>query len=319
MMKVAPLHINIPNPCTEDWEAMLKDGDGRLCTKCNNTVYDFSQMNDEELFDFFRQRPSTHCGRFHNSQLNREILPVITRKKLLLSKFNKIAAAFFTVLSFKAFPLQASNDRPSTELDANFKKNVQPIPGKIIISGTIKNAEGNPLEKATVSFDSVAVATTDAEGKYSFELESVTSTSHLIYFNYKDLVTVVRNYHPVMLSTSYDIKLYKTENIGTSITGGVIDMAIFDLPSLVFKTKEVKLNADNRTLLSIVAAKMKANPTAAITVTASPAEHHGQPICNSRLNNIKKYLVEKEGIAADRITLNSEYGGDPNTIDLKSN
>jgi len=313
--------INIPNPCNQDWGLMPVAGNGKHCLHCNNIVYDFTQMSDEELFNFFKQQPSTHCGRFYNAQLNREISPAARRKKSILPKFNKVAAAIFTVLSFKAVPLRADNknDKIAIALDANFKtNNHQYVTDKITISGTIKDAGGKPVEKAIVRFDSVQVAVTDAEGRYSFELPSVSASSHNLYFSYGDLVTVVRNYHPAMLSTSYDIKLYKTENIGTAIVGGIINMEILDLPSLVFKTKEFKLNADHRAMLATVAVKMRLNPVAVITIIGYLPEHNGRPICNRRLDNIKKYLVEKEGIVTDRITLNSEYGGDQNTIDIKS-
>jgi hypothetical protein len=325
MKQNMPLQINIPNPCKQDWGLMSEVDNGKHCTHCNNIVYDFSQMNDEELLNFFKQQPATHCGRFHNTQLNREILPVITRKKLLPLKFNKIAAALFTVLSYKAFPSQAGNknDKPSIAFDANFKSTVQTVADKIIISGTITDVEGKPLEKATVAFDSVQVAVTDAEGKFSFELRSVTVASHNLYFSYGDLITAVRNYHPAMLSTGYDIKLYKAENIGTMIMGVMEPPgeSLGEVPSLAFKNNVFKLSVDNKVLLATIAAKIKAIPYVSVTVLAYPPTcGRNLSIYQRRVDRIKAYLVEKEGISADRITTNCEVdGGDKNTVDIKSN
>src|SRR4051812_19906475 len=92
------LRISIPNPCSENFAAMLQSGDGKFCSHCNKVIYDFSQMNDDELLDFLKHKSTIPCGRFHNSQLQRDILPLPKRKNILY-RFNKIAAAFFTVLS----------------------------------------------------------------------------------------------------------------------------------------------------------------------------------------------------------------------------
>ncbi len=94
-----------------------------------------------------------------------------------------------------------------------------------------------------------------------------------------------------------------------------------DYPSLGFKGNVLTLNADNRAMLATVAAKMKANPTCTITINGYPeASKASQANCQKRLDAIKKYLVEKEGISADRITTNCEVGGgDKNTVDVKCN
>ena len=331
-MKEHPvLHINIPRPCAQNWEAMPKAGDGKHCMQCNNVVYDFSQMDDNELLNFFKQKPTTHCGRFHNSQLNRDILPVDKRRKLFLSKFNKIAAAFFTVLSFKTIASAAAdkNLKPSIAFDSNHKTKTSLSGDKIIISGTIKDGEGKPLEKATITFDSAQVAITDAEGKFSFEIATVTATSHNLYFSYGDLITAVRNYHPAMLSANYDVALKersKEEHFTMGAPPPPFRM-LGDLPSLRFKTNSFKLSNDHKAMLATIAAKMKSYPDARITVTAYPPrerlQYSGGKIFGDmsfkRLEAIRKYLVEMQGISLDRITTLSDAGaeGDENTIDIK--
>lgn len=94
-----------------------------------------------------------------------------------------------------------------------------------------------------------------------------------------------------------------------------------DYPSLSFKNNNAALSADAKAMLATVAAKLKANPTCNITVTGYPeTSKASQANCNKRLEAVKNYLVEKEGISADRITTNCEIGGgDKNTVDVKSN
>lgn len=94
-----------------------------------------------------------------------------------------------------------------------------------------------------------------------------------------------------------------------------------DYPSLSFKGNSAGLSADAKAMLATCAAKLKASPDCSITVTGYPeTSKASQANCQKRLEAIKTYLVEKEGISADRITTNCEVGGgDKNTVDIKSN
>jgi len=96
---------------------------------------------------------------------------------------------------------------------------------------------------------------------------------------------------------------------------------LLDLPSLSFKGKARSLSSDAKAMLATVASKLKANAGCSITVTGYPAATKAsQSLCNKRVEAIKTYLTEKEGISADRITTSCEPGGggDANVIDIKS-
>jgi hypothetical protein len=94
-----------------------------------------------------------------------------------------------------------------------------------------------------------------------------------------------------------------------------------DYPSVSFKGDAVAIDTDTKALLSTVASKLKANPTCSITANGYPdATKASQAVCQKRLENVKKYLVEIAGISADRISTNCEVGGgDKSIVDLKSN
>lgn len=94
-----------------------------------------------------------------------------------------------------------------------------------------------------------------------------------------------------------------------------------DYPSLSFKGNVLSLSNDNKAMLATVALKLKANPTCMININGYPeASKASQAICQKRLDMIKIYLIEKEGISADRISTNCEVGGgDKNTVDIKCN
>ncbi|MEO5942067.1 MAG: OmpA family protein [Ferruginibacter sp.] len=94
-----------------------------------------------------------------------------------------------------------------------------------------------------------------------------------------------------------------------------------DYPSVTFKNGSSSLSTDAKALLATAAAKMKASPTCNISIDGYPeASKASQSLAQKRLDAIKNYLVEKEGISADRISTNPVVGGgDKNIIDIKSN
>ena len=95
---------------------------------------------------------------------------------------------------------------------------------------------------------------------------------------------------------------------------------IGDLPSVTFKGKSRGLSSDAKAMLATVASKLKDNADCSINVTGYPAATKAsQALCTKRVEAIKTYLTEKEGISADRILTNCEPGGgDVNVVDIKS-
>lgn len=90
-----------------------------------------------------------------------------------------------------------------------------------------------------------------------------------------------------------------------------------DYPSLKFKGN--KLTNEIISILSSVAAKLIASPDCKIELTAYPKANKSlQYTAEKRLSLAKNYLIEKLGVSADRISINSVIeGGDENVIDIK--
>ncbi|MES2829894.1 MAG: OmpA family protein [Bacteroidota bacterium] len=105
------------------------------------------------------------------------------------------------------------------------------------------------------------------------------------------------------------------------VTGPVAGACPTDYPSVTFKGNAASVTTDGKAMLSTVAARLKANPTCTITINGYPeASKASQAVCQRRLDAIRMYLVETEGISTDRISTNCEVGGgDKNTVDIKSN
>jgi outer membrane protein OmpA-like peptidoglycan-associated protein/opacity protein-like surface antigen len=91
------------------------------------------------------------------------------------------------------------------------------------------------------------------------------------------------------------------------------------LPSITFRgNRSSSLSSDAKAMLASVASQLKNSASCSIMVTGYPAASKAsQSLCNRRVEAIKAYLVETEGIGAERITVNCEVGGgDANTVDI---
>ena len=325
-MKSFALHLEIPKPCNENFVNMPIAGEGKLCGKCETIVYDFSQMTDAELIRFFQTKPDTHCGRFHHSQLNRGIESVNIRKGYL-QKFVKIAASVIAILTLRSLPAKAQGAMRLNITQAHQNKNTTTIvPQDFLINGTVKDRDHKPLQNVKVSFGDLHTTTTNENGAYSFEVRGI-NASHNIYFSCINYVPTVRTFSPVMGNTDFNVELGRRDTnaiVYTSHTGGVfvVNSELRELPSLNFKPKSVSLTRDIKDILSYVSTKLKSTPFANIEVRAYTVMHSNEANKNGykRLELIKSYLVEKEGISADRITTFLEMGEDDvNRIDLVGN
>src|ERR1700750_3099480 len=69
------MEIRIDNPCTENWDRMRPEEQGRFCSSCQKMVIDFTAMSDSELLAYFSKPQASVCGRLQSSQLQRPLTP----------------------------------------------------------------------------------------------------------------------------------------------------------------------------------------------------------------------------------------------------
>lgn len=63
-------HLYIPQPCSEDWNAMLPTKEGAFCYQCSKEVIDFTVLTHNELkYVLYKNRENGLCGRFYNHQM----------------------------------------------------------------------------------------------------------------------------------------------------------------------------------------------------------------------------------------------------------
>jgi len=112
-----------------------------------------------------------------------------------------------------------------------------------------------------------------------------------------------------------DLKAY----IDSNGVGSRSKCNIGDLPSITFKGRSVTLSKDAQALLASTSEKIKQNPNCKIAVIGyGESSKAAQQLSWDRVNAVINYLVEKEGISADRFIFRyGQSGGDENTVDLR--
>ena len=83
--------ITIPEPCTENWDKMIPNKEGRFCLSCSKTVIDFTSMLPEEIQHFFTQNQNKSiCGKIKKSQLDSVTIQIPSRVFYTQTYFHKI-------------------------------------------------------------------------------------------------------------------------------------------------------------------------------------------------------------------------------------
>lgn len=100
----------------------------------------------------------------------------------------------------------------------------------------------------------------------------------------------------------------------------VTECATVAMPSVSFKKNSAALTADAQAALNTLAASVRDNPSCKMVVTGyGEPSKAGQQLSWDRVNSVISYLVDRQGISADRfIFRHSQAGGDPNTVDIRA-
>ena len=119
-MKKLTCQISIPKPCSESWENMQTNAQGRFCESCAKTVVDFSKMSDEAILKFLQKNSQHACGRFRNDQLNRPINPIQYQSGVF--NWKPLAASVLLTLGIKSALAQTPKiQTPKTEQSTNYE------------------------------------------------------------------------------------------------------------------------------------------------------------------------------------------------------
>jgi hypothetical protein len=191
---------------------------------------------------------------------------------------------------------------PIPKQDASFNM-------KATISGSVKDAHGNAVAQAEVLFEEISVAKTDEQGQFQFEKSFAGYPKVFsLTIRHPSMNDVVRTYHPTMASTSYDIVMKNLEDCCRPAPFKSIEMD--------FSAKKIILDDNMKSQLVTIASTLRQNPNVYIELTSYGDNGIENTLAKYRQESISNYLVDEEGISAERIRFKT-ITGKKNTVVMR--
>lgn len=171
-----PIQISIAKPCQQPWSQMQPGSEGRFCSNCQKSVFDFSGMSDKEILAKLAQPNPPQCGRFGRQQVHRPIFPPSAKP---LRTWPYVATAAMMLLL--AMPQTTHAQRPlinmSTQRNISSATNLSsfnamPNDTTFILKGQVVNAgTGNGIRFANMFIRAIRVAgQTDGSGRFALKI-----------------------------------------------------------------------------------------------------------------------------------------------------
>jgi hypothetical protein len=192
------LNLSIPKPCAEKRHNFKPTSAVGHCEQCSTVVVDFTKMSDQEIFDFFENKPLHSCGRFSSGQLKTyggshfsNILPGFA---LLKAGLACLIVMFSSMETFS----QSASTRGKIEVVAHHDEHLSSdirVNNSHIVRGVVKDEAGNPMPGVNVYLKGSTEGTvTDADGRFEFprRLEAGERLT-VSYIGYESMEYVVQN------------------------------------------------------------------------------------------------------------------------------
>lgn len=114
------MKITIPEPCHANWNSMSPTEKGRFCRSCEKTVFDFTQMGQDEIFSFFKAENTNGrkvCGHFKRSQLDSVKLQIPTSTLKFLPQQQVLFLSLLLSFGTMLFSCTTNDNRTVGEIE----------------------------------------------------------------------------------------------------------------------------------------------------------------------------------------------------------
>ena len=163
------IQITIPEPCHEDWNTMTPELKGRHCSVCEKTVFDFTTKTDEYIVKTFEQ-DNKLCGRFKNSQLDRELAYSRKDSNNYLTYLASTLFAFIALGSHSGYAQGGAASQTYNNPTQVKGKEAHFILKERLISGTVLDENGLPMPGVSILIKGTTIGTqTDFDGLFQLK------------------------------------------------------------------------------------------------------------------------------------------------------
>lgn len=118
--------IDIPVPCSAQWDKMAPNNNGRFCGECHKIVIDFTSLTNQQIINIISESPRV-CGKFETRQLAR-INDVLSRETTIMAPntWKRIAIAAAVIWSIPQLKAEAQSQPATVQLRV-VKDNSEPM------------------------------------------------------------------------------------------------------------------------------------------------------------------------------------------------
>ncbi|HLP64620.1 hypothetical protein [Flavobacterium sp.] len=179
--------ITVPKPCSENWSAMTVVEQGRFCQSCQKKVYDFTQSSDREIAKAFQMNNSL-CGRFANTQLNRELIVPKEKSSIWLAT----TSAVISFLGLGTDDLVAQEKTPTIQTE-KIENTKNAVTNEIVaLSGIVVDENDTPLSGIVIKFNGNETVHTRYDGTFSLKVNRGTTVLFSDDFDYEISTHIVK-------------------------------------------------------------------------------------------------------------------------------
>ncbi len=227
--------LSVPEPCSEDWNAMSETEKGRYCAVCDKTLVNFAEMSDEQIAKTIEDKKSKGekvCGHFRNDQLNRPLhtvlqysrqyisLPVIASGAMLLSSMHieeGQSRAFQHTAGAIGVPNKIHVLGDVAEFDIEQRENV--------LHGQVLDERGKPAQYASIQAfnnETIEPVYTDKHGKFTLITSETENIMLFASYRNKSSSTILI---PLLSNAPY-ITFTLNQSRLSNVTEGKVDFVL---------------------------------------------------------------------------------------------
>ncbi|MBN8855719.1 MAG: hypothetical protein BGO55_22925 [Sphingobacteriales bacterium 50-39] len=299
------VQLSIKNPCSESWDRMTPEEQGRFCASCQKLVIDFTSMDDQEVLQWFTLPKGSVCGRFRQDQLRRSLVATLEKKRSKWRYWHYLVAGllFSSEISAQSDPHRPpigqhiSPGERNRLLIGDTTATSAPGFSQDYVRGKVMDGNGNPLPGATVMFGPRKGVVTDEQGYFSIASKTVPAGASLI-ISYVGFVTI---------TTPAD----KFRVDGQQQAYRIVTMTAAETQGLVVIAGRVSAHKSKRDTLTLVKDTLACIGLGkkALTVYPNPIARGNSITITARLDQLGIYIVQLFSISGSLLETQEVPGG----------